>query len=561
MKKRLTSILLALAAVLTLPAAALAAEGPDYQTALIAQLEAGARPSANNLFLGISQWKEMEEGPEKAALSVRYAAIKKLDMSSMGLTQKPGASDGSIASDNLAMLEPFLGLEELDLSTKPDTSSENKNALSNLNYLSRLPGLRKLDASNNQLKAGRNMTDGISGLVGCVRLETLDLSGNKDLGSDRNVTDALAPLAWLPSLKELNLSGTGFNDGDVQSVQYMPSLRVLDVSGTPVKNLDLSGLTGLDSLTAKNLTLDSLTLPAGITDIDLSGTKLRVKAENADDAVAAVQRYGNSGLTLVNGSNSSQEVYTVSVAYPANGTAEASAKTAAQETKVTVAATPDEGYALDSITVSYKGEDGAAVSVPVTDGAFTMPEANVTVKVQFMRQNIVIQYNGAEKGSVSFDREHPARGERVKFVTDLASGYKVREITARIGSRPVPVYRDKDGTYCFDMPRLKENEELVFTVAIVEVVTPKYTGSGQFGGKLTLSGLVEGQRYVCQMSDVVSGDAVPEYTIVTFTAQDTTEQLDVRANSRGYLVSLWKYDPWASSVKDLVNVLYEAPTK
>ncbi len=109
------------------------------------------------------------------------------------------------------------------------------------------------------------------------------------------------------------------------------------------------------------------------------------------------------------------------------------------------------------------------------------------------------------------------------------------------------------------MPRLGEDEALVFNVTIVEVVAAKYSASGAFGGQLTLSGLVEGQRYVCQMSDAGAGDAPAEYTIVTFTAQESTERLEVRASARGYLVSLWKYDEWASSVSDLINVIYEVP--
>ncbi len=553
MKKRLSSILLALAVVLALPGTAWAVEGPDYQTALIAQLEAGARPSANNLFLGISQWKEMEEGPEKAALAMRYAAVKRLDMSGMGLKQK------SDTSDDLALLEPFLGLEELDLSTREDTPSENQNALTDLNYLSRLTGLRKLDVSNNHLKAGKDMTDGISGLLGSMRLETLDLSGNRELGSSGGVVDALSPLAWLPSVRELDLSGTGFANDDVQYVQDMFSLRVLDVSGTPVRDLDLRDLTGLTSLKAEDLTLDSLKLPPWIDEVSLAGTKLRVTGENAEDAMAAMRSYGDSGLKLVNAGNTSQEVYPVSVAAPANGAAEASAKTAAQGEKVTVTVAPEEGYALDSIAVSYKGEDGGSVSVPVTDGAFTMPGADVTVTVRFMRQDIVFQYNEADKGSIAFDKKAPARGERVSFVTDLADGYQVRQITGKIGTRSVPVYRGADGTYCFDMPRLGEDEALVFNVTIVEVVAAKYSASGAFGGQLTLSGLVEGQRYVCQMSDAGAGDAPAEYTIVTFTAQESTERLEVRASARGYLVSLWKYDEWASSVSDLINVIYEVP--
>ena len=557
MKKRLLFAALALVmAFALLPTAALAAEGPDYQTALIAQLEAGARPSVNNLFLGISQWRAMMDGPEKSALTWRYAAVKKLDMSGMGLTQKGSAGSGGY-SDDLDLLEPFVGLEELDLSNKADTPGEDKNALANLNGLARLPNLRVLDASGNQLEARSGMTDGISGLANCIRLEELDLSGNKKLGSSGSVNDALAVLAWLPSVRELDLSGTAFSDKDAASISSMWSLTTLDISDTPVKHLDLSGLTNLTGLTAKNLTLDSLKLPRNLRTADLTDTRLKVKSENEDDAVAAVKAYGDSGLQLVNGS-SSQTVYTVTAADTANGAVELSAKTAAKGAKVTITIAPDAGYAQDSVTVAYQNAEGAQTRVPVDKGTFTMPEGDVTVTVRFMRQNIDIRYNSMGLGSVAFDKEQPARGERVSFVAELEKGYQIRQITGKIGARTVPVYRAANGTYCFDMPRLKENEALTFNVTIVEVVTAKYSSSGQFGGQLTLSGLTPGQQYVCQMSETGSSGAC---TIVTFTAQDASAQLEVRRSSGGYLVSLWKYDPWASSVRDLINVFYEVTAR
>ena len=545
MNKRLLSASLALVmAVAALSMAAYAADGPDYQTALIAQLEAGAKPSANNLLLGIKQWKEMEEGSEKDKLTRRYAAITKLDLSDMGLK-----------SDDLSLLEPFIELEELDLSTRASAPDTSKNTLTNLDDLQNFPYLRKLDVSGNQLEA----KGGISGLVDCTRLETLDLSGNKRLFASAG--DAMAALAELSRIRELDLRGTALSDIDLESIQAMPSLRTLDISNTSVKNLDLSDMTQLASLTAENLTLDSLKLPDDLGELNLTNTKLKVKPQNEDDALAAIDRYGDSGLELVKASRTSQEVYTITVAEAANGTVTTKVKTAAQGDKVSVSVTPHKGWTLDSVAVSYQNADGEQTSVTVTDGEFIMPEGNVTVTAAFMPLNIEIEYNEDDKGSVSFENENPVRGERVSFVTKLNRGFKVREITAKIGSKPVPVYRDSDGTYCFDMPRLNEDETLIFAVTIVETVTPRYTKSGSFGGQLAFTGLVEGQQYVCQMSEAGTDDESAAYTIVTFTAQDTAEQLDVRDSAGGYIVSLWKYDDQAASAQDLTNVFYEVLVK
>ena len=541
MNKRLLSASLVLVMALTaLSMTVYAADGPDYQTALIAQLEAGAKPSANNLFLGLKQWKEMEEGPEKDRLFMRYAAIEKLDLSDMGLK-----------SDDLSMLEPFLGLEELDLSTRASAPDASKNTLTNLDDLQNFFYLRRLDVSGNQLET----KGGISGLADCTRLEVLDLSGNKRLFGSAG--DAMDVLAELSRVRELDLRGTALSDSDLESVQAMESLRILDISNTSVKNLDLSDMAQLTSLTAENLTLDSLKLPDDLGELDLANTKLKVKPQNEDDALIAISRYGDSGLKLVKSGRASQEVHTVTVAEPAHGTVTTKVKTAAQGDKVSISVTPNKGWALDSVAVSYQNAEGERTPVAVTDGEFTMPEGNVTVTVVFMPLNIEIEYNEDDKGSVSFDKESPARGERVSFVTKLNRGFKVREITAKIGSKPVPVYRDSDGTYCFDMPRLAEDETLSFAVTIVETVTPRYTKSGSFGGQLTFTGLVEGQQYVCQMSEAGADEESAAYTIVTFTARDTTEQLDVRDSAGGYIVSLWKYDDQAASAQDLINVFYE----
>lgn len=542
-----------------LPMAASAAESPDYQTALIAQLEAGAKPSANNLLIGVSQWKNMEPGPERSAFSMRYEAIQKLDLSNMGLTQKAGAN-GDIADDALTVLEPFTGLVELDLSTKADASNGYKNELTNLNYLTYFPYLEKLDVSNNQLEAKSGLSDGITGLWGCSRLTELNLSGNKKLGSSGGVEDALVPLEGLNFVTQLNLSDTGFGDDDVQSVQAMESLRELDISNTPVRCLDLSGMVRLTRLTAKNLTLDSIRLPAGIAEMDLAGTKLKVTDETIDDAVAALRGYGDSGLKLVKSNNTNQEIYTITVADTVNGTASVDVQAASRGTKVAVTVSPDEGYAQDSVIILYADEKGEPKRAAVTNGEFTMPNGNVSVSVTFMPRNIAVEYNDWEWGSVSFDKENPARGERVDFVADVQDGYKIRQITGKIGSKSVPVYRRKDGTYCFDMPRLREDEPLVFTVTFVEIVTPQYAGSGPFGGRLTLNGLVEGQQYVCQMSEADANKKPTDYTIVTFTAHGTSEQLEVRGSTHGYIVSLWKYGAWAESVQDLTNVFYEEHT-
>ena len=70
--------------------------------------------------------------------------------------------------------------------------------------------------------------------------------------------------------------------------------------------------------------------------------------------------------------------YTITVTPAENGTVTASAETAEEGTTVTLTITADEGYEEDTVTV-MAGE----TPVAVTEGAFTMPAADVTVTVTF----------------------------------------------------------------------------------------------------------------------------------------------------------------------------------
>lgn len=75
-----------------------------------------------------------------------------------------------------------------------------------------------------------------------------------------------------------------------------------------------------------------------------------------------------------------QDIYTITVATPDNGTLEADKSKAIAEETVTLTITPASGYELDVLTV--KDEAGNAVTVSA-DYTFTMPTGNVTVQATF----------------------------------------------------------------------------------------------------------------------------------------------------------------------------------
>ena len=109
---------------------------------------------------------------------------------------------------------------------------------------------------------------------------------------------------------------------------------------------------------------------------------------HADDGLPTgnAPQSDDSGRTITS-PRGQGENYAVTVKVFENGTASVSESSAAAGTKVTVSATPDEGYELDRIT--WKPEGGAEIDI-TEDAKFIMPAANVTVYVSFRAKPPVI---------------------------------------------------------------------------------------------------------------------------------------------------------------------------
>lgn len=99
---------------------------------------------------------------------------------------------------------------------------------------------------------------------------------------------------------------------------------------------------------------------------------------------------GSSGGSFGGGSSSSS-TYKVTVATISNGSAKASASTAAKDTTVTVTLSPDKGYKLDKITVTdASGKEIATTKKSDTSYTFTMPASAVTVKVAYVKDDAAV---------------------------------------------------------------------------------------------------------------------------------------------------------------------------
>lgn len=129
------------------------------------------------------------------------------------------------------------------------------------------------------------------------------------------------------------------------------------------------------------------------------------------------------------------EEYTITVQTAENGTVTASAAKAAAGTKVTVTATPAEGYELDKITVT--GADGSVVKV-ASDNSFIMPAGNVTVTVTFKKTvvtpteyTITAKAVPTEGGTVTTNPAGKAvKGTNVIVKAQANDGWKLDKVMA-----------------------------------------------------------------------------------------------------------------------------------
>ena len=343
------------------------------------------------------------------ALTTYYKSVTTLDL-----------SDQPISSEDIAALPFFTGVTELDLSGDTNISdltgltgltnltalktldlSGNKN-LTDLSGLENLPALETLDLSNTVI------TD-LTGLSGQPALKTLNLSGNK------RITD-LSDLSGLMTLENLNLSDTGI--ASLADLAQLESLKTLDISNTGVTDLgsNQSVPQDLASLTAKGLKLTSISALAQIvsgedfnaelvTRWDFSGSTLTNTEDNQADVETIEEKLDDKFIApsipttpvepedpeppVTPGGTTGGKDDSYSVSVPATsdirgGSITVSPRSAEKGDTVTIAVKPDDGYELNTLTVT--DSRGREVELTGRSGGrytFEMPASLVSVKVTF----------------------------------------------------------------------------------------------------------------------------------------------------------------------------------
>ena len=126
---------------------------------------------------------------------------------------------------------------------------------------------------------------------------------------------------------------------------------------------------------------------------------------------------------------------------------------AAEGATVVLTVTPDEGYALDTLTVTYTEGD---TTVSVENNQFKMPAAAVTVTATFKQAETTYTItvpDSFENGSVTTDKTSATAGTTITLTVTPDSGYELDELTVTSESSSNTItLTNNNGTYSFEMP-------------------------------------------------------------------------------------------------------------
>ena len=125
------------------------------------------------------------------------------------------------------------------------------------------------------------------------------------------------------------------------------------------------------------------------------------------------------------------------------------AETAEKDAEVTLTATPNEGYRLKAIRVTYTDENGQEQNVTVENNTFKMPAADVIVTAEFEQTYKVEVAATLENGKVEPDKDRAAVGETVQLTVTPNEGYELESIHVTYGNEQ-EVKVDENNT--FKMP-------------------------------------------------------------------------------------------------------------
>lgn len=189
--------------------------------------------------------------------------------------------------------------------------------------------------------------------------------------------------------------------------------------------------------------------------------------------------------------------YSITCEASSNGTVTADkASTYAGDT-VTLTVTPDAGYELDALTVTY----GENQTVEVTNNQFTMPDADVTVTATFKLIEYTVTVAESANGSVAASAATAHVGEEITLTVTPDEGYELNTLTVTYGENGTVTVEDNK----FTMPA--SNVTVTATFKTKAPVTYTYF----VGQSLTLQGDI-GVNFYVKLNDVDPADARVVFT-------------------------------------------------
>ena len=148
--------------------------------------------------------------------------------------------------------------------------------------------------------------------------------------------------------------------------------------------------------------------------------------------------------------------YTINSAQTVNGTVTVPA-TANYGDEVTITIVPDEGYAIDTLSV----KDASENAIEVTNGKFTMPASSVTVTATFKACTYTVGVEEATGGTVSVDKTTANYGDIITVTVNADPGYAVDKVL---------LDGNEITTNTFAMPAKNVTVSAVFTAIDYEVI-------------------------------------------------------------------------------------------
>ena len=318
----------------------------------------------------------------------------KLSTGEIALVQDIDVYDMEIA--DLTGIEYFTELKYLDCAGNHLTCLD----------LSRNTELAELDAENNtytitpvndrfylaSLPAGFDVAKTshwqggtVSGNILTINSDVDEVTYDYDCGKDFTTTFTLEiPTQYTVTAHGLYGGVMGITPGEDYTARYTVGAQV----GLQIGKRD--GFT-LQGLTLEGISEEQLQWQAKDAESTTRGISFEMPAHNVTVTVnwKANGSSSGGGSSGGGGGGSSALGYAVSADKTENGTVAVSPKSASKGDTVTITATPDKGYTLESLTVLDK--DGKALELTDKGSGkytFTMPAGKVTIKADFTAQTV-----------------------------------------------------------------------------------------------------------------------------------------------------------------------------